>query len=389
MRYTIPLKRVKAVEYQKFTIDDVKTLSSNPSDESKIELIRKLHDNFNLDSLSVAEKQIAEEILRFLASDISARIRHSISQKFSDNSALPYDVALKLATDLEDIIAIPVIQNSKILKDADLVNIIKEGKTSRQIAVASRPNLSENVNSQIISEAAPEAVETLIKNPNSRLSESNAEQIIKFHNGNNALVKTLIQSKKINAEQAHSLLVQVSEDLQKMLIVEYQIPATTVNNLIHNSKEWVILSMIKAHAMKHANCMPLKDIIDRLHRENELSFSLLIKALSLGDLSFFEAAIAKMADIPIENVRKLIWEAGDLRGYEGLYNKCKLPESMSAAVYRLLQIVKAERDATIELEGLPYRIFQKISAAANLEDIENIDYLVTIVAYNLKKSQIS
>jgi hypothetical protein len=104
---------------------------------------------------------------------------------------------------------------------------------------------------------------------------------------------------------------------------------------------------------------------------------------------FFEAAIAKMADVPVENVRKLLWEAADDRGYKALYLKCKLPESMIDAVYKLIHIVRDENNSGEDNEKSAFRIFQKISAAANLEEIENIDYLVTIVAYNLKKSNVS
>jgi hypothetical protein len=193
----------------------------------------------------------------------------------------------------------------------------------------------------------------------------------------------------MNIEQAHDLLIRVSEDLQKMIIVEYNIPATTVNTLIHSSKEWIILSMIKANQDINPNSPTLKDIIEKLQREGELSFSLLIKALSLGNLSFFEAAIAKMAEVPVDNIRKLLWENADDRGYKALHQKCKLPESMVSAVYKLIQIVKEENSITEDKEKAAYRIFQKISAAANLEEIENIDYLVTIVAYNLKKSNVS
>ncbi len=372
-----------------FSIDDVLKLRDNPSEEAKVELIGKLQGNFSAQNLAAQEKEIADEILRYLAADISSRIRQSIAEQFSESTSLPYDVALKLAHDLDDFVALPVISNSTLLNEADLINIVRNGNDKRQVAVAKRPNLSENVNGTIIAEAAVEAVETLLTNKHSVLSDNNKEQLIRTHGSNQVLIKSLIENQQISVNQAHDLLVRVSGELQNTLIKNYNIPKETVSKLIESSKEWVVLGMIRAHAENHPHSIPLNDIITRLHNDNEISFSLLVKALSLGNLTFFEAAIAKMAGLHAENVRKLLWDSGDNRGYEGLYEKCGLPDSMKDSFYKLLTIVHEDYISGQDVEKAPYRIFHKITSAANTENIENIDYLVTIVGHNIKKTNIS
>ena len=370
-----------------FSVDDVLSLRDNPTEHGKIELITKLHHNFEDEKLTGEEKLIAEEIVRLLAADISVRIRKCISDSFSDNDALPHDVALKLANDLEDIVSLPIIENSNVLTEEDLIEIIQNDGTTRQVAVSKRKNISENLCAHIIFEATSEAVDTLVKNKKVTLSQDSCEILMKNHKDNPLIIKSLINNKRITIDQAHNLLTTVTDDLQKLLIVEYNIPSTTVNSLVHQSKEWVTLNMIRSHAEKSLGNIPLASLIYKLHAQGELTFTILVMSLSLGDIAFFEAAIAKMAEIPVENVQKLIWENADSRGFIALYNKCKLPSSMADAIYKLLMVIREERDKKDQQVNLPARILNRLNVTLREESVTNLDYLITIVTYNLRKTQ--
>ena len=128
-----------------FTSYDVELLKEAASETVKVDLIKKLYENFKSNQLPDAERLVAEEILRLLANDISIRIRHSISLKFCDNLALPNDIALILANDLENIVALPILQNSLALSDSDLIKIIETSNSERQQAIASRRQISEGI----------------------------------------------------------------------------------------------------------------------------------------------------------------------------------------------------------------------------------------------------
>ena len=367
-----------------FTIDDVKDLAHNPSDTTKIRIIDKLIASFDNAALSNEERLIAEDILRFLAADLSVSIRETISQKFAESGYLPKEVATKLAFDLEDVVALPVISKSNVLSEQDLIEIIEKSSKDRQKAVANRENLTANITAHIAHQTSAEVVETLVKNKKTHLPENVAEAILTNYSDNKSLLKSMIQFKRINLTQAHDMLLKVSEDLQNFIIVEYNIPSTTVNNLIHDSKEWVMLSMIKAHSDEAPNSPSIGQILTKLQNDGELTFSILIKGLSVGNLVFFEAALARIANVPFENIRKLLWEVGSDQGYNGIYSKCKFPESMQAALWELIKIVREERQSH-NPESITQRIHHRLIKAAQAQQVKNLDYLVTIVAHNIRK----
>lgn len=367
-----------------FTRADVDILKTSPGEPIKTRLIEKLHKSFSDSHLSVEEKLIAEEILRFLAADISVRIRQNIATHFCQDINLPYDIALKLANDLEDVVALPVIQRSVILKDRDLVAIIEGGNVKRQKAVAGRPEVSEYLASQIIKKAAPEAIGRLVENENVKLNPKQTESIISSYASNQPLMRAMISKKKISPMQAHELLTMVSADLRKALIVEYNIPSNVVNNLVHDSKETLILNMILSN-MERRNHATLLQMISRLHDDNDLTFSVLIKALGFGNIDFFEAAIAKIVDLPVQETR--IKLSHNLDSFLEIYTKARLPEAMAHAVYKLMLIAKDEQEnQSPDAAKIYYRILNRLARTSNNEKVNNLDYLVTIVAYNLKKS---
>src|SRR5262249_43408771 len=55
-----------------------------------------------------------------------------------------------------------------------------------------------------------------------------------------------------------------------------------------------------------------------------LTASIVLRALCMGDLAFFEAALARLANLPVVNARKLIYDPGK-RGLEAIYRHAQLP----------------------------------------------------------------
>ena len=79
-----------------------------------------------------------------------------------------------------------------------------------------------------------------------------------------------------------------------------------------------------------------------MHRKSGLTPSLLLRGLCVGDLDFFERAVAKMTGLPLQNVRLLIHDKGML-GLESLYLRAELPKALYPA-FRAAIILAVETD---------------------------------------------
>ena len=64
-----------------------------------------------------------------------------------------------------------------------------------------------------------------------------------------------------------------------------------------------------------------------MQRHARLTPSLILRALCMGDLAFFETALAVRARVPVENAQILVHDAGG-NGLGSLYRKAGLPENL-------------------------------------------------------------
>ena len=103
----------------------------------------------------------------------------------------------------------------------------------------------------------------------------------------------------------------------------------------------------------------------------------LLGALSLGDMAFFEAAIATLADVPINNARVLIHDAGS-PGLTSLYEKSGLPERMLPAVRAAVEVLRevqfdgGERDH----ERYRSRVIARILTQFEEFPVEDLDFML-------------
>ncbi len=86
----------------------------------------------------------------------------------------------------------------------------------------------------------------------------------------------------------------------------------------------------------------LHELVAQLQEGGRLTSTIILRALCMGDVAFFEESLARLAGIPVANARALIFDEGSL-GLTSLYETCKLPPE-SLAVARVAVGVIRETD---------------------------------------------
>jgi len=112
-----------------------------------------------------------------------------------------------------------------------------------------------------------------------------------------------------------------------------------------------------------------------------LTPTLVIRALCVGDMAFFEAAMARLANVPMKNARKLIHDGGDL-GLRSIYEKAKMPERLFSAVRAATQILAEEQydggrnDRERFVARIIERLLTQFEDPASKMSQDDIDYLM-------------
>lgn len=365
-----------------FTSADINELKANPSEYVKLNLIGKIASGYTGNLLSDNEKAVAGDILRLLAHDISLRIRINISEKFCRSESIPYDVVKKLANDIEDLVAVPVVQFSNLLNEDDLLEIVKKDTDGRQRAVARRDGLSEKLVGEIIAHGSQYTVESLIDSNGADISVENSRLIINKFGDNENLIGELISIKKLKPEAVQDILSMVSDDLRKQIIYKYNIPKSVVDSLVSSSTESVSHGLVKSHIIPAAdtNAPPtssLDSIVAKLHKEKQLHINLIVKILSSGNTNFLILSLAELASIPTKNVIALIEEEGNA-GIAKLFEKSNLPKTLATAtkiLYRIVEKEIAEHPHTNTTEVVTKQLDKLVTAG----DENHLRYILNVI----------
>lgn len=305
---------------QKLSASDVQKLMVNPSAETRVETTSKIAGQFASGELSPSERKIAEDIFRTLVRDTEIRVRESLAAHLKSSPDLPHDVAVSLAKDV-DSVALPVIKFSEVLTDQDLIGIVRGNAAARQVAVAQRPRVSAVVADALIDTGNETAVARLVSNEGAELTEKALGRVMSEYEASDSVSDSLSRRATLPAAVAEQLVEMVTQKLQDYLAEKEELPADVASNLILQARERATMSLAQVGSTE----AELDNLIVQLHRKRRLSHSLLLRALCVGDIGFFERALSKLANLPLQNTRILIHDQGKL-GLESVYLKAGLPK---------------------------------------------------------------
>ena len=358
--------------------EDVKRLMEDPSVENRAEAAGKVASRFGDGKLSDNERALAQDIFRIMVRDVEERVRVALAENLKSTPNIPKDVAVSLAEDVSDAVALPIIQFSEALSDDELIAIIRTQSVDRQVAVASRTDVSEAVADTLVEEGDKKAVVTLVSNDEADLSENTLGKVVDRYGDDVEIQSPLVHRSQLPINIAERLVTKLSEDLQQHLVTHHELGTETATDLILQARERATISLVSAGADEQ----DVETLVRQLFVNKRLTPSIILRSLSVGDLAFFETSLAVMAGVPLNNARILIHDEGEL-GFKSLYGKAELPKQLFGAFQTAVELV---RDAEGErYDGNPdeqmRRMLEHILTVH--EDIvgeyggENVEYLLS------------
>ena len=358
------------------TQDDVAKLMADPSGEVRAETTAKIASQFEMKALSPAERQIAEEIFRRLVKDAEVRVREALTSHLKNSPELPHDVALALAKDV-DSVSLPMIKFSEVLTDADLIEIVRDQGDAKQVAVAQRPSVSTCVADALIDTGNEKAVARLVANDGAELTETLLGRVMDEYEKSDSVSDSLARRPNMPASVSAQLVEALSERLQDILLAKHDVPPDVASNLILQTRERATMSLVEFGSTD----TELENLIEQLLRKGRLTASLLLRSICMGDMNFFERALSRIANLPLQNTRILIYDQGPL-GLESIYMKAELPKRLFPAFRAGIELVRetdydgGHNDRSRFIERMLARILTQFEDPQSRLTQEDINYLM-------------
>jgi uncharacterized protein (DUF2336 family) len=250
-------------------------------------------------------KALIDELFMTLVLDAEREVRRRLAERIAGVEWAPKALIHVLA--LDDIeIARPVIAASPLLDDGDLVRLLVEATLEHQIEVARRPNIGEAVAGRILDDGDPSVLAALAGNIAARLPQDGMERLIDYARRMPALRAPLTRHPALNAELGAVLYAWVGEALREQLADRFNLDLSIISQAVGEAVHQAQIEPFgrppslpwpeEREAMEHR-------LIEKLDAAGQLRPGYLLRALRERKLSLFEAGLARLAGVDLDDLR--------------------------------------------------------------------------------------
>jgi len=301
------------------TDNDVRALIKAPDDETRAHAAHKICRCIDEAELTAEERAHAESILAIMAQDAAVLVRRALAVALKNSPKLPHDIATKLAHDIESV-ALPVILNSPMLTDADLVEIVRTCPPSKQVAVASRETLSLSVTGAIAEYAAAPAVERALANDNAAFDVEALDHVLHRFADVSEITGAMVRRNELPVAITEKLVALVTGEMFDHLVNHHELPPQIAIDLAVGARERATLDIVEQAARQS----DVGRFVQQLNLNGRLTPSLLMRGMCLGHLEFVEHAMAELAGMSHQRMWLLIHDSGPL-GLKAAFDRAGLP----------------------------------------------------------------
>ncbi len=317
----------------RLSADDVRRLLDGATVDNRAATAQRVAQAIDDESLTEAERRIAEDIVRQFARDAEVKVRKALAEQVKASNRLPHDVALGLARDVEQV-ALPVVQFSTVLTDGDLVEIVRSGGAARQVAVASRSNVSSAVAEEIVEVGQEAAVARLASNEGAEIPDASFEKMLARFPGGSAVSQALVGRVKLPVHIVEQLFTAVSDSLREALLARRDVPADTLDEIVLHGRERATIGYIALGA----EADQVEALVRHLNERKRLTPSIVVRSIMMGDYTFFAAAMAVRAGISVTAAQILLSDPGPL-GLRALFGRAGMPDHYFAAIRAAVEVM--------------------------------------------------
>ena len=298
-------------------------------------------------------KKMAYDTLETLAKDELTRARQILAEALQDVAGAPAPVIRKLAFDTELVVAGPILENSPVLTDEDLMEIIERGSTTGRLSfISKRKDVTEGVSEAIVATADEYAVALLLANPSAQIRETTLDRVVDEAKDVISWHAPLVSRPQISGYAAKRLAGFVAANLIRVLSIRSDLEPDVLEEV-----KKAVTNRIEGGESDLKDAIQLEDTetplevamgkVQKLKDKGDLNEARVRKMVSGGKKEEVIAALAIMNEVPAVAVQKAI-NAKNIKGVVSICWKAELSAKTAEQIQSVVveigdsEIMKAE-----------------------------------------------
>jgi uncharacterized protein (DUF2336 family) len=296
----------------------------------RAEATRSLARAWLISDLSRDDRAAAEGALLMLLDDASPLVRQAMAEVFARSAEAPAAIVQALSLD-QPTVALPVLEHSPLLIDADLVDIVAIGNCETQCAIARRTHLPASVCAAIAEVGSAAAALELIENAHAELAPFSWDRMVERHGHLSAIRESMLVLEDLPAATRAALVAKLSETLAQFVVARNWLSPDRAVRIATEARD---RSTINIAARSRGEDMG--GLVRHLRATGQLTAGLILRALLSGNLELLDHALSELSGLPRARVSALLHDRGGA-SLPALLKRAGLPDSTFAAFRAALE----------------------------------------------------
>jgi uncharacterized protein (DUF2336 family) len=276
--------------------------SGQDETQERAELSSVMVDLLSLD-LQPTESELVTDVLLELMRQAEHDLRQSLASRLAHMDGVPLRMVLHLAND-EITVAEPILRNSPVLHDMDLIYIIKSHSADHWKAIAGRHDLTGSVINTLADTGDTDTAIALAENTSIVLTEYALDLFVPLAGQSEALAKPLLTRTEIPERIVVRLYEAVGEELKKTIAHNYPDAAKKAMSAIDEI-------VLEIRQINKADYLPSAGILNSARaliakQDTIQNMTAMLSSLKRGMIPSFIAQLSAFADLPPENILEML-----------------------------------------------------------------------------------
>ncbi len=252
--------------------------------------------------LTQQDRAIMVDIMQHLITSVAVSVRQSLAEQFADQADAPKELIVALAND-EIKVAHDILAKSDVLKDAELLDIIRYRAMEHQVIIAMRQTVSPRVSDALVKTENEKVVTTLLSNDGAEISDQTMGHLVDAAPRFKSYQGPLAHRSDLSPELVRKLYKTVTSVLRDHIVESYDLDPVGIDETI----EAVIDDALDRQIEIVNNSESSPGLIENSSNGDEHA---LIKLLRQGEVAMFLDQFTALSRLPLKLVRKILFEPG-------------------------------------------------------------------------------
>jgi len=282
-------------------------LARGASSETRHQLLDEITELFlrDPDRFSDSEATSLGNIICAIIKDVEVEGRQQLAVRMSEVETAPHNLIVALAND-EIEVSTPILQNSELLTDQDLAQIIRLHGKAHLAAIAQRKPLNDELTANILEHANEEIIDSLLENDEADFSRSTFEMLAERAKTNPHLQEALAARQDFPPDLLNRMYFYGDEELKHSIMQRNaQLDDEQIDQILIASEDKDEFD----EDISQESLTPAEKFILEKERSDEFNEQLMVSLLRDHQMKEFIAGFSRISGLQLKTAQQVIQDS--------------------------------------------------------------------------------